>query len=79
MARLPNHINIDSDNPCAPYGGINSGNVCCAASCGACGGKGCSKRPGGTSACCTKKIPIQQVCGLGQKAPCHLKDGRLQS
>lgn len=33
--------------------GIKAGEVCCASSCGACGGSGCSGRPGGGSKCCT--------------------------
>ena len=66
-----------SDNQCATYGGIQNGNVCCLACCGSCGGVGCGKRPGGTSNCCTKQIPENQICGtLGRKAPCHLKNGK---
>merc|ERR1711998_214520 len=31
---------------------FGGGNVCCPKSCGSCGGKGCSSRPGGASNCC---------------------------
>ena len=68
-------INIDS---CEPYGGISSGNICCAANCGICGGVGCSDRPGGTENCCTNKIPLETICGAGQMAPCHIKNGKFQ-
>merc|ERR1712205_206486 len=33
-----------------------SGSVCCEASCGACGGSGCGRRPGGASQCCAGSI-----------------------
>ncbi|CAN0007911.1 unnamed protein product, partial [Hapterophycus canaliculatus] len=33
-------------------GGVQSGHICCAEECGACGGVGCSQRPGGPDACC---------------------------
>lgn len=36
--------------------GIQSGNVCCAFSCGRCGGSGCSSLPGGASNCCVGGI-----------------------
>ena len=32
------------------------GTPCCAASCGTCGGSGCSSRPGGADACCGGNI-----------------------
>lgn len=32
------------------------GTHCCAASCGSCGGSGCSSRPGGAYKCCTSKL-----------------------
>lgn len=37
-------------------GGIQKDGVCCASSCGTCGGSGCSSRPGGSQACCTGNI-----------------------
>jgi len=43
---------------CAWYGGIQTedpwNRVCCAASCGKCGGEGCEQRPGGAENCCPK-------------------------
>ena len=56
------------------YGGVQSGNICCASRCGTCGGKGCGARPGGPSNCCTSHIPLDQVCGSGQNAPCQIKN-----
>mmetsp|Transcript_4828 Transcript_4828/g.7320 ORF Transcript_4828/g.7320 Transcript_4828/m.7320 type:complete len:352 (+) Transcript_4828:60-1115(+) len=44
-----------------------SGVKCCAASCGTCGGYGCDKRPGGSSACCTGSVTTS--CTLGY-LPC---------
>ena len=36
--------------------GVSSGDFCCSASCGTCGGSGCSGRPGGADECCTGNI-----------------------
>jgi hypothetical protein len=36
--------------------GIVNGNVCCASSCGSCGGSGCGSRPGGAESCCVGTI-----------------------
>ena len=36
--------------------GISSAFHCCTASCGSCGGVGCSRRPGGVNKCCTGRI-----------------------
>lgn len=38
-----------------PYPILKDG-VFCAASCGTCGGRGCSKRPGGQNKCCVSNI-----------------------
>ena len=65
-------IKIYSELTCATYGGVQKGDACCAVSCGTCGGDGCSLKPGGESNCCIGEIPLQQVCGPGQDAPCHL-------
>lgn len=51
--------------------GIISGNFCCAASCGSCGGHNCHKRPGGDTDCCTSKITTS--CATSKKAPCLIK------
>jgi hypothetical protein len=46
------------------------GTVCCAASCGRCGGSDCSSLPGGLNACCTTHIePLSRSC-LNHEAPC---------
>ena len=62
---------------CAKAGGIGNDpvdlKVCCAKSCGSCGGKGCAARPGGKSACCTKEVQANGVvCAVGN-APCTIK------
>lgn len=48
--------------------------VCCASSCGICGGSGCGSRPGGSTQCCKSKIIDSGiVCGT---APCILSDSQ---
>jgi len=48
------------------------GNICCAASCGECGGTGCSGRPGGAEACCaTPILDSGRVCSM-DSAPCAM-------
>jgi hypothetical protein len=55
--------------------GISSGsNVCCAASCGACGGSGCASRPGGGDACCLTNIRNDGVSCTESGPPCVLSD-----
>ena len=44
-----------SDPDCST--GNRNGEICCAKSCGACGGTGCSGRPGGSYACCVTFVP----------------------
>jgi hypothetical protein len=52
--------------------------VCCAASCGTCGGPGCGQRPGGAFKCCdTAIINSNVLCSCGanrQLAPCIQQD-----
>jgi hypothetical protein len=51
-----------ADPTCAT--GIISGNTCCAASCGVCGGSNCSNRPGGGHNCCGGVIAKdKKYCG----------------
>ena len=61
---------------CKAVGGIvatsgkEKGVVCCAKSCGTCGGKDCGKHPGGHEACCTSEIfKADKACNSTQ-APC---------
>ena len=58
---------------CGAFKGIpsrGSNKVCCAKKCGKCGGRGCSKRPGGAKACCAGRI--KRACGPKRKAPCRI-------
>ena len=73
-------LKIYLETKCAPYGGILNSNVnkCCAASCGTCGGSGCSRRPGGRRKCCVRRIPSKRVCGPDQNAPCSLNEGKCK-
>lgn len=52
--------------------GIAADGVCCAASCGACGGAGCGNRPGGSAACCAGPIRTSGVSCSGSTPPCVL-------
>ncbi|CAN0202574.1 unnamed protein product, partial [Ascophyllum nodosum] len=51
--------------------GVQSGDVCCSAECGTCGGTGCSGRPGGRDECCVGTISSSGVlCSESGAAPC---------
>ncbi len=50
--------------------GLISGNTCCAASCGTCGGTGCGSRPGGASSCCSGPIAASGLSCDVSDAPC---------
>jgi len=52
--------------------GVPGGTVCCAASCGTCGGTGCSARPGGAEACCTGPIVEAGQSCASAGPPCVL-------
>ncbi|KYF56552.1 hypothetical protein BE08_36760 [Sorangium cellulosum] len=65
-SKSDNGVNVCAD-------GVQSGNVCCKASCGTCGGAGCSGRPGGASACCTSNILDANKTCTGTNAPCVLR------
>lgn len=54
QSRLEDATPATGDRTCET--GIRSGNTCCAASCGSCGGSGCGSRPGGASSCCTSDV-----------------------
>ena len=48
------------------------GSVCCAASCGMCGGGECDRRAGGARACCKAAIKRSSRCCNTKVAPCKL-------
>jgi hypothetical protein len=52
--------------------GLASGRACCAASCGTCGGTGCSQRPGGAAACCSGSITTAARSCAAYPPPCTL-------
>eukprot|EP00968_Pinguiococcus_pyrenoidosus_P009175 scaffold718_cov252-Pinguiococcus_pyrenoidosus.AAC.3 len=57
--------------------GIKSheGSVCCAASCGHCGGCGCANLPGGPNLCCPSTISETGIpCELSTDIGCLLRD-----
>lgn len=50
------------------------GRVCCAASCGSCGGAGCGRRPGGRSQCCVGAIRRSNIeCSETVKSGCMIR------
>ena len=77
--QLTNCVDFALLDPCAEYDGIGTLaepelTVCCAKTCGSCGGGGCTGRPGGTQNCCTGNIKNSgKICGVdGNKAPCTI-------
>jgi len=44
--------------------------ICCARSCGVCGGKNCGKKPGGAKDCCTESILDSGISCESSSAPC---------
>jgi len=48
------------------------GNVCCAASCGACGGNGCGTRQGGCHGCCVNQIVKNNISCAYSSPGCNL-------
>jgi hypothetical protein len=58
--------------------GVAADNVCCAESCGTCGGTGCGSRPGGANSCCMGNIlEANRSCGLNE-APCVIPDPQCE-
>ena len=59
---------LPADDGCSD--GVRSGRVCCAASCGECGGVGCADRVGGAHACCKGEVFTSGVSCAEAPAPC---------
>eukprot|EP00903_Cladosiphon_okamuranus_P007850 g7592.t2 len=60
---------------CSGDAGILKGDICCEASCGTCGGSGCSGRGNGQDSCCTKNIAANgETCSVKGAAPCIVDD-----
>merc|ERR1740117_180687 len=70
------HIGDDFKQAGLCSSGISNakGTVCCAKSCGACGGSGCSKRPGGPGKCCSQKFTRQ--CTDSSDTACTMSDAQ---
>ena len=45
--------------------------VCCAASCGVCGGGSCGESPGGAEKCCVSNIKASNRSCMNEEAPCY--------
>ena len=65
-------VSVDMSSRCDFRGGLNSGDVCCASSCGTCGGTGCSGRNGGAAGCCTQDIAQNAGNATCGNPPCRL-------
>ena len=63
-ANDPTHADPECEN------GVLAGPVCCAASCGICGGTGCNDRPGGSESCCAGTIQAKNQSCDDHVAPC---------
>eukprot|EP00752_Nemacystus_decipiens_P013321 g11797.t1 len=69
-------VTPDPDTPAAGFSctgdaGIAQGDICCEASCGTCGGSGCSGRGNGQLSCCTANIrDVGATCSETGAAPC---------
>lgn len=58
----------------------NNGLICCDGACGACGGGGCGRLPGGSDNCCTGPISTDgTVCSVAMAAPCIVDNPSLCS
>lgn len=64
-----------SDPSCSTGIRNAEGTVCCAASCGSCGGTACDQRPGGAAACCTGGVTAVGASCSGNLPPCVLTGG----
>ena len=57
---------------CAPPRGLARGlDVCCPRSCGACGGEGCERLPGGPGRCCATNVHQSGRSCTTEPAPCY--------
>jgi hypothetical protein len=74
---------VDPDGYCSVGIESKSGNFCCPDQCGACGGSGCSKRPGGADLCCTRKLKTSGLmCADDASTGCQIPkndDGKSES
>ncbi|HJK90768.1 MAG TPA: hypothetical protein RMH26_08590, partial [Polyangiaceae bacterium LLY-WYZ-15_(1-7)] len=68
--RLEDATPVEGDPTCST--GVAGGGVCCAASCGTCGGSGCGSRPGGAESCCGSAIRSSGRSCLTSEPPCVL-------
>ncbi|CAB1108450.1 unnamed protein product [Ectocarpus sp. CCAP 1310/34] len=56
--------------------GIQASDVCCSASCGSCGGSGCTSRDGGSESCCGGGVRASgRYCSITGEAPCLANAG----
>lgn len=61
---------MHSTNADACPNGIASGEICCASTCGTCGGSGCQMRGGGSGMCCAGRVRSAGVkCSVSEALP----------
>ncbi|CAN0188824.1 unnamed protein product, partial [Scytosiphon promiscuus] len=65
---------------CALAGGIpgiesSDGQACCLASCGQCGGVGCSSAGAASDCCVTDIVELGESCSVKNEAPCYIDGG----
>ena len=66
---------------CPSAGGIpgiesSNGQACCLASCGQCGGMGCSSAGKDTDCCISDIVASGEACSVKGSAPCYIGDGK---
>ena len=67
-----NKVSLMSNEDCRTGFPSFTSPICCAESCGACGGTGCAQRPGGWKACCSRGIKMGATCTESQGVgPCY--------
>lgn len=69
-----------SSDMCTGAGGIpgiesSNGKACCLASCGQCGGFGCSSVGKDTDCCISDIVESGEACSVKGSAPCYIGDG----
>ncbi|CAN0344649.1 unnamed protein product, partial [Scytosiphon promiscuus] len=62
---------------CASAGGIpgiqsSDARACCVASCGLCGGMGCSTAGAASDCCVTDIVDFGEACSVTNEAPCFI-------
>ncbi len=57
----------------------NDARACCVASCGQCGGDGCSAAGAASDCCVNNIVETGQACSVRGAAPCYIGDGTAKA